>query len=89
MSDFVYGGQRGGGKLLALQAALAEERLKNQKLRAALMQVRQMDNPVTRGIVVEFRYEELLNPEETANLMVERLRDALTSGEVDGVGNEN
>ena len=89
MSDFVYGGQRGGGKLLVFQAALAEERLKNQKLRAALMRIRQMDNPIERAIVVEFRYEELLNPEETANLMVERLRDALTSGEVDGGGNEN
>ena len=82
MSDSLYGGQRGGGKLLALQAALAEERLKTQKLRAELMQIRQMDNPITREIVVKFRYEELLNPEETMALMVDRLRDAVTSGEV-------
>ena len=80
--DFLYSGHRGERDPIKLPAALDEERLKNQQLRAELMQIRQMDNPITREIVVKFRYEELLNPEETMALMVDRLMDALTKGEV-------
>ena len=47
----------------------------NRKLRAAMAQVQQTDNPLTREIVIRFRQEELLNPEETMHLLVGRLQD--------------
>lgn len=49
----------------------------NGKLRAAMAQVQQMNEPLTQEIVIRFRYWELRDPEETMHLLLERLRDIL------------
>ena len=80
----LVGGQRGGGEILFLQKKikklskeLEEARQEIMSLRAALVQVRQQDDPITQEIVIRFRYYELLNTEESVSLLVNRLMDAI------------